>query len=114
MALRDLMVKSNRIEVGLFRTLVVPGLCAESSERGWQRIGNQPKSRWTAGCVSKNRNPRRLVCESSIGGSQRSWRTADIGFLLWREQENTCTKWIGNIFEPIAVPANLREVNGVS
>src|SRR5687767_12669372 len=98
MILRNPMVKSNRIEVSLFRRLVVPSLRTESRERGRQRIGNQPEGRWTTRRVSKNGNLSRPACYGGVGCSQRRWRTPHVGFLLWREQESSRAKWIGNIY----------------
>src|SRR5262245_51887249 len=113
MTLRNLMIQSNGIEIGLFRSLVVSSLRTEPGERGWQRIGNQPEGCWPPGSVSKDRNLCRPVRKGGIEFGQRGWCTPHVRFLLWCEQESSRAKWIGNTCEPIVVPANLREVNRV-
>src|SRR5262245_44591709 len=113
MTLRNLMIQSNGIEIGLFRSLVVSSLRTESGERSWQRIVNQSESSWSSGSVAKDRNLSCPVRDGGIGCGQRGWCTPHIRFLLWREQESSGAEWIGNACKPIVVPANLREVNRV-
>src|SRR5262245_18839940 len=101
------MVKPDGIEIALFRGFVIPGLGAKPGERGRQGMWNQSKCCWTTRRISKDRNLSRAVCDCGIWSSQGRLCIPDIGFLLGRQQESTCPKWVGNTIEPIVVSSNL-------